>query len=304
MDFPTIQVSAQLPGASPETMAAAVATPLEKQFSTIAGIDQMTSLSGQGISSVTIQFSLDRDIDAAAQDVNSAIAAAAKQLPPTMTTPPSFRKVNPADAAIFYLTLTSDTMPLSTVNEYAETFLAQRISTISGVAQVQVQGQQKYAVRVQVDPNAGTLYGKDRMFAIQATGQLYEAAAFRPIIVTFRNGAPVRLSELGRVIDSVENDKLAAWFKDDRGIILAIFRQPGTNTIEVVDAVKKLLPTFRTEVPAGVSINVMYDRSTSIRQSVEDVQFSLMLALGLVVMVIFMFLRNIPATVIPWTTSH
>jgi len=323
VDFPTIQVSAQLPGASPETMAAAVATPLEKQFSTIAGIDQMTSLSGQGITSVTIQFALDRDIDAAAQDVNSAIAAATKQLPPTMSTPPSFRKVNPADSAIFYLTLTSDTLPLSTVNEYAETFLAQRISTISGVAQVQVQGQQKYAVRVQVDPNAlaargvgineveqavananvnlptGTLYGKDRMFAIQATGQLYEAAAFRPIIVTYRNGAPVRLSELGRVVDSVENDKVAAWFKDQRGIILAIFRQPGTNTIEVVDAVKKLMPTFRAEVPAGVSINVMYDRSNTIRESVEDVRFSLILALALVIMVIFIFLRNIPATVIP-----
>src|SRR5947208_5311998 len=323
VDFPTIQVSAQLPGASPETMAAAVATTLEKQFSTIAGIDQMTSLSGQGISSITIQFSLDRDIDAAAQDVNSAIAAAAKQLPPTMTTPPSFRKVNPADSPIFFLTLTSDTLPLSTVNEYAETFLAQRISTISGVAQVQVQGQQKYAVRVQVDPNAlaargvgineveqavananvnlptGTLYGKDRMFAVQATGQLYEAAAFRPIIVTYRNGAPIRLSELGRVVDSVENDKLAAWFKDQRGIILAIYRQPGTNTIEVVDAVKKLLPTFRVEVPAGISINVMYDRSNTIRESVHDVQFSLILALALVVMVIFIFLRNIPATVIP-----
>src|SRR6267154_261921 len=323
VDFPTIQVSAQLPGASPETMAAAVATTLEKQFSTIAGIDQMTSLSGQGISSITIQFSLDRDIDAAAQDVNSAIAAAAKQLPPTMTTPPSFRKVNPADSPIFFLTLTSDTLPLSTVNEYAETFLAQRISTISGVAQVQVQGQQKYAVRVQVDPNAlaargvgineveqavananvnlptGTLYGKDRMFAVQATGQLYEAAAFRPIIVAYRNGAPIRLSELGRVIDSVENDKVAAWFKDQRGIVLAIYRQPGTNTIEVVDAVKKLLPTFRVEVPAGISINVMYDRSTTIRESVNDVRFSLMLALALVVMVIFMFLRNIPATVIP-----
>src|SRR5437899_8906323 len=323
VDFPTIQVSAQLPGASPETMAAAVATPLEKQFSTIAGIDQMTSLSGQGLTTITIQFSLDRDIDAAAQDVNSAIAAAAKQLPSTMSTPPSFRKVNPADAPVFFLTLTSETLPLSTVNEYAETILAQRISTISGVAQVQVQGQQKYEVRVQVDHNApaargvgineveqavasakvslptGTLYGKDRRFAVQATGQLYEAAAFRPIIVTYRNGPPIRLSELGRVIDSVENDKLAAWFKDQRGIILAIYRQPGTNPIEVVDAVKKPLPTFRVEVPAGISINVMYDRSNTIRESVHDVQFSLILALALVVMVIFIFLRNIPATVIP-----
>jgi HAE1 family hydrophobic/amphiphilic exporter-1 len=319
VDFPTIQVSAQLPGASPETMASAVATPLEKQFSTIAGIDQMTSLSGQGITSVTVQFALDRDIDAAAQDVNSAIAAAAKQLPANMPAPPSFRKVNPADFPVYYLTLTSETLPLSTVDEYAETFLAQRISTISGVAQVQVQGQQKYAVRVQVDPNAlaargvgineveqavasanvnlptGTLYGKDRMFAVQATGQLYDAAAFRPVIVTYRNGAPVRLGELG----SVENDKLAAWFKDQRGIILAIYRQPGTNTIEVVDSVKKLLPTFRAEVPSGININVMYDRSNTIRESVHDVQFSLTLALVLVVMVIFVFLRNIPATIIP-----
>src|SRR5256714_1805205 len=261
VDFPTIQVSAELAGASPETMAASVATVLEKQFSTIAGIDEMTSVSGQGTTRITIQFALDRDIDAAAQDVNSAIASAARQLPATMPAPPSFRKVNPADFPVYYLALTSSQLPLSTVNEYAETYLAQRISTINGVAQVQVFGQQKYAVRVQIDPNAlasrgvgindveqalaqanvnlptGTLYGKDRMFAVQATGQLYEAAAFRPIIVTYRNGAPIRLSELGRVVDSVENDKLAAWFKDQRGIILAIYRQPGTNTIKVVDAV-------------------------------------------------------------------
>ncbi len=323
IDFPTIQVSAQLPGASPETMASAVATPLEKQFSTIAGIDQMTSTSGQGTTQITIQFSLDRDIDAAAQDVNSAIASAARQLPATMPAPPSFRKFNPADFAVFYLALTSDTMPLSTVNEYAETNLAQRISTISGVAQVQVFGQQKYAVRVQVDPNAlasrgigineveqaissanvnlptGTLYGKDRMFAVQANGQLFDAAAFRPIIVTYRNGSPIRLGELGRVIDSVQDDKLAAWFKGKRGIVLAIQRQPGVNTIEVVNAVKKLLPTFRAEVPAGIDIEVLFDRSVSIRASVNEVQFTLYLALALVVMVIFLFLRNIPATVIP-----
>ena len=323
VDFPTIQVSAELPGASPETMAAAVATPLEKQFTTIAGIDSMSSVSGQGISSVTIQFSLDRDIDAAAQDVQSAIATAARQLPSTMTTPPSFRKVNPADFPVYYLALTSDTLPLSTVNEYAETFLAQRISTISGVAQVQVFGQQKYAVRIQVDPSAlaargvgineveqavaqanvnlptGTLYGKDRMFAVQATGQLQDAEAFRPIIVTYRNGSPIRLRELGRVVDSVQNNKVAAWFKEKRGIVLAIFRQPGTNTIQVVDAVKQLLPTFRAEVPAGIEINVLYDRSTTIRQSVAEVEFSLLLALALVVMVIFVFLRNVPATIIP-----
>jgi HAE1 family hydrophobic/amphiphilic exporter-1 len=323
IDFPTIQVSAQLPGASPETMASAVATPLEKQFSTIAGIDQMTSISGQGTTQITIQFSLDRDIDAAAQDVNSAIASAARQLPATMPAPPSFRKVNPADFPVFYLALTSDTLPLSTVNEYAETNLAQRISTISGVAQVQVFGQQKYAVRVQVDPNAlasrgvgineveqaiananvnlptGTLYGRDRMFAVQATGQLYDAAAFRPVIVSYRNGSPIRLAELGRVIDGVQDDKVAAWFKEKRGIVLAIQRQPGVNTIEVVNSVKKLLPTFRVEVPAGIDIDVLFDRSVSIRASVAEVQFTLYLALALVVMVIFLFLRNIPATIIP-----
>jgi len=323
VDFPTIQVTGELPGASPETMASAVATVLERQFSTIAGIDEMTSVSGQGVTRVTIQFNLDRDIDAAAQDVNSAIASAARQLPATMSAPPSFRKVNPADFPVYYLALTSETLPLSAVNEYAETYLAQRISTISGVAQVSVFGQQKYAVRVQVDPNAlaargvgineveqavaqanvnlptGTLYGKDRMFAVQATGQLNDAVAFRPVIVTYRNGAPVRLQELGRVVDSVQNDKVAAWFKGKRGIVLAIQRQPGTNTIEVVDNIKKLLPTFRAEVPPAVEIETLYDRSVTIRASVEEVQFTLYLALVLVVMVIFLFLRNIPATIIP-----
>jgi HAE1 family hydrophobic/amphiphilic exporter-1 len=323
VDFPTIQVRAELPGANPETMASAVATPLEKQFSTIAGVDSMYSVSGQGVSQITLQFSLDRDIDAAAQDVNSAIAATARQLPSTMPAPPALRKVNPGDFAVFYLALTSETLPLSTVDEYAETFLAQRISTISGVAQVQIFGQQKYAVRAQVDPGAlasrgiginevqqalaqanvnlptGTLYGENRLFAVQANGQLFDAAAFRPIIVTYRNGSPIRLEQLGRVVDGVENDKVAAWFKDKRGIVLAIYRQPGTNTIQVVDAVKKLLPTFRAEVPAGISIEVLFDRSVTIRQSVEEVEFTLMLALALVVMVIFIFLRNLSATAIP-----
>jgi HAE1 family hydrophobic/amphiphilic exporter-1 len=323
VDFPTIQVTAELPGASPETMASAVATVLERQFSTIAGIDEMTSVSGQGVTRITIQFSLDRDIDAAAQDVNSAIASASRQLPATMSAPPSFRKVNPADFPVFFLALSSDALPISVVNEYAETNLAQRISTINGVAQVQVFGQQKYAVRVQVDPNAlaargvgineveqaisqanvnlptGTLYGKDRVFAVQATGQLNDAMAFRPIIVTYRNGSPIRLQELGRVIDSVQNDKLGAWFKGKRGIVLAIQRQPGTNTIEVVDNIKKLLPTFRAEVPPAIGIDILYDRSQTIRASVNEVQFTLYLALCLVVMVIFIFLRNIAATFIP-----
>ena len=323
VDFPTIQVTAELPGASPETMASAVATVLERQFSTIAGIDEMSSVSGQGITRVTIQFALDRDIDAAAQDVNSAIASAARQLPATMPAPPSFRKVNPADFPVYYLALTSPTLPLSTVNEYAETYLAQRISTINGVAQVQIFGQQKYAVRVQVDPNAlaargvgineveqavsqanvnlptGTLYGKDRMFAVQATGQLQDAAAYRPIIVTYRNGSPIRLQELGTVSDSVQNDKLGASFKGKRGIVLAIQRQPGTNTIEVVDQVKSLLPTFRAEVPPAIEIETLYDRSVSIRASVGEVQFTLYMALMLVVLVIFIFLRNVSATIIP-----
>jgi len=323
VDFPTIQVTAELPGASPETMASAVATVLEKQFSTIAGIDEMSSVSGQGVTRITIVFALDRDIDAAAQDVNSAIASAARQLPATMPAPPSFRKVNPADFPVYYLALTSQALPLSTVNEYAETYLAQRISTINGVAQVLVFGQQKYAVRVQVDPNAmaargvgineiesaisnanvnlptGTLYGKDRMFAVQATGQLNDAAAFRPVIVTYRNGSPIRLQELGRVIDDVQNDKVAAWFKGKRGIVLAIQRQPGTNTIDVVDSIKKLLPTFRAEVPPAIDIETLYDRSLTIRASVDEVQFTLYLALMLVVLVIFIFLRNVAATIIP-----
>jgi HAE1 family hydrophobic/amphiphilic exporter-1 len=323
VDFPTIQVSADLPGASPETMASAVATPLEKQFSTIPGIDEMSSVSSQGSTRITLQFALGRDIDAAAQDVNSAIASAVRQLPASMPAPPSFRKVNPADFPVFFLALTSDAIPLSTVNEYAETYLAQRISTITGVAQVQVFGQQKYAVRVQVDPSAlaargvgineveqavaqanvnlptGTLYGKERMFAVQATGQLNDAAAFRPVIVTYRNGSPIRLQELGRVIDSVQNDKVAAFYKDKRGIVLAIFRQPGTNTIQVVDEVRKLLPTFRAEVPPAIDIQVLYDRSQTIRSSVDEVKFTLFIALALVVMVIFLFLRNIPATIIP-----
>jgi HAE1 family hydrophobic/amphiphilic exporter-1 len=323
VDFPTIQVTAELSGANPETMAAAVATVLEKQFSTIAGIDSMTSISSQGITSVTIQFSLDRDIDAAAQDVNSAIAATSRLLPTNMAAPPSFRKVNPADLPVFLLTLTSDTLPLSTVNEYAETFLAQRISTISGVAQVQVNGQQKYAVRVQVDPSAlasrgvginevetavananvnlptGTLYGADQVYAVQATGQLFTAEAYRPIIVAYRNGSPIRLSEVGRVIDGVQNDKVAAWYKDKRGIVLAIQRQPGVNTIEVVNKIRELLPNIRAEVPAGIDINILFDRSITIRNSVEDVEFTLLVALALVVMVIFIFLRNLRATLIP-----
>jgi HAE1 family hydrophobic/amphiphilic exporter-1 len=323
VDFPTIQVIANLPGASPETMASAVATPLERQFSTIAGIDSMTSTSALGVTNVTIQFALHRDIDAAAQDVQAAIAKSAPLLPPSMPTPPIYQKVNPADQPVLYLALSSPTLPFYTVDEYAQTNLAQRISTISGVAQVFVFGSQKYAVRVQVDPRAlaargigideveqaiargnvnkptGTLYGAHQTFNVQATGQLTDAAAYRPLVVAYRNGAPVRLEELGKVIDGVQTDKVASWFNDDRAVVLAIQRQPGTNTVEVVDAIRALLPSFRQQLPASVGLNVVYDRSVAIRESVHDVQFTLGLTIALVVLVIFLFLRNLSATIIP-----
>src|SRR5467141_991033 len=323
VDFPTIQVAAALPGASPETMASAVATPLEKNFTTIAGIDSMTSSSALGLTQITIQFSLDRNIDAAAQDVQAMIAKSAPLLPPGMPTPPTYQKVNPADQPVLYLALSSPTLPLYTVDEYAQTNLAQRISTITGVAQVQVFGSQKYAVRVQLDPRAlttrgigidevqqavaqsnvnlptGTIYGQYQSFNVQATGQLTNAQAYRPLIVAYRSGSPVRLEQLGSVLDSVQTDKVASWYKDERAVILAIQRQPGTNTIEVVDSIKKILPTFTAQLPASVNLNILYDRSVSIRSSVEDVQFTLLLAIALVVLVIFLFLRNVPATIIP-----
>ncbi len=328
VDFPTINVSAGLPGASPETMASAVATPLEKQFSTIAGIDSMSSTSTLGSTSITLQFNLSRSIDAAAQDVQAAITRAAPQLPPGMPAPPTYNKVNPADSPILYMALTSQTLPLSTVDEYAETLMAQRISTISGVAQVMVFGAQKYAVRAQLDPNklaahqiginevsqavqggnvnlpTGTLWGPRQAFTLQANGQLTRAAQYRPLTVAYRNGSPVRLGDLGEVFDSVENDKTASWFAGPdhrltRAIVLAIQKQPGTNTVEVVDNIRALLPSFRQQIPASVSIDTMYDRSKSIRESVDDVKFTLFLALVLVILVIFLFLRNLSATIIP-----
>jgi hydrophobic/amphiphilic exporter-1 (mainly G- bacteria), HAE1 family len=323
VDYPTIQVSASLPGASPETMASAVATPLERQFSTIAGLDSMTSTNALGNTRITLQFNLSRNIDAAGQDVQAMITKASKQLPQNMPTPPTYNKVNPADQPVIYLALSSPMLPIYTVYEYADTFIAQRISMISGVAQVQVFGSQKYAVRAQLDPRAlatrkigidevgnalalgnvnlptGTLQGEKRSFTIQATGQLYDAAAYRPMIVAYRGGSPVRLGEIGRVIDSVENDKSANWYNNERGVVLAIQRQPGTNTVEVVDSIKALLPTFRSQIPPSVKLDVLYDRSVSIRESVRDVKFTLLLALCLVVMVIFLFLRNISATLIP-----
>ena len=323
VDFPTIQVSASLPGAGADTMASAVATPLEKQFSTIAGIDSMTSTSALGITNITIQFSLDRSIDAAGQDVQAAIAKAGPQLPPNMPTPPTYQKVNPADQPILYLALSSATLPLYRVDEYAETYLAQRISTISGVAQVQVFGSQKYAVRIQVDPRkmaslgigiddvqkavaaanvnlpTGTLYGPNQMFNVQATGQLTDAAAYQNLIIAYRNGAPVRLDQIGRAVDGVQTDKVASWYNGTRAVVLAIQRQPGTNTVEVVNAIRKILPSFRKQLPASVNLDVLYDRSISIRDSVRDVEFTLLLAIALVILVIFLFLRNLSATVIP-----
>ena len=322
IDYPTIQVSAVLPGASPETMASSVATPLERQFSTIAGIDSMNSTNGIGYTTITVQFTLNRSIDGAAQDIQAAISKAGAQLPPNLPTPPSYQKVNPADQPVMYVAVSSPTLPLYQVYEYADTMMAQRISMVSGVAQVQVYGS-KYAVRVQLNPDAlvargigvdevqaaiqranvnlptGTLYGSKQAFTVQSNGQLFNAAAFRPLIVAYHNGNPVRLEQLGNVIDSVENDKNISWFKDTRAVVLGIQRQPGTNTIEVVDGIRKLLPQFRTQIPASVSLSILYDRSLSIRDSISDVKFTLLLTVCLVVMVIFLFLRNISATAIP-----
>jgi HAE1 family hydrophobic/amphiphilic exporter-1 len=322
VDFPTIQVNANLPGASPETMAAAVATPLEKQFSTIAGIDNMTSSSGLGSTSITIQFSLDRSIDAAAQDVQAAISQTLRSLPQGIL-PPSYRKVNPADQPIIYFALTSKTMPLSQLDEYGETFMAQRISMVPGIAQVQVYGGQKYAVRVQLDPTSlanrgigidevtdaisaqnvsmptGTLWGANKASTIKANGQLQNAIQFRQLVVAYRNGAPVHLDELGNVLDDVENNKVASWYNGDRAVVLAIQRQPGTNTVEVANGVKALIGSLRAQIPPSVEIHTLYDRSVSIEESVGDVKFTLMLTLFLVVMVIFVFLRNVSATIIP-----
>ncbi len=323
VDYPTINIGASLPGASPQTMASAVATPLEKQLSTIPGVDSMSSVSSLGSVSITVQFTLDRNIDAAAQDVQSAITQAARQLPPNMPSPPTYRKVNPADFPVVFLAMSSDTLPLSTVDNYAENMMAQRISTVNGVAQVNVFGAQPYAVRIQVDPNKlaayglgideveqavetgnvnqplGILYGKHQAFTVQANGQLNNAAQFRPLIVAYRNGKPVRLEALGSVTDSVQNDKMAGWYNGERAVILAVQRQPGANTVEVVDEIKRLLPQFRGEIPAAVKLEVAIDRSFSIRQSVHDVETTLFIAIGLVVLVIFLFLRNLSATMIP-----
>ena len=323
VDYPILQVNANLPGASPETMASAIATPIEQSLATIPGIESMTSSSFLGTTQITLQFNLERNLDAAAQDVQSALSAVQRRLPQDMPNPPSYRKQNPADDPVLMLAVSSATLPLSDVNEYAENMIAQRISTVDGVAQVGIMGAQKYAVRVRLDPQAlaarnigvdevraalnsnnvnlpaGALNGADKAMTLQATGQLKSADGFRKTIVTYRNGAAVRVGDVAEVIDSVENTKAAGWYNRDRAIILFIKRQPGTNTIKVVDAVKDLLPAFRTQLPASVKLEVLVDRSSSIRASVADAKFTLILAICLVVLVIFLFLRSLSATIIP-----
>jgi HAE1 family hydrophobic/amphiphilic exporter-1 len=323
VDYPTITVSAALPGASPETMASTVATPLERQFSTIAGISQMSSVNSLGSTQITVQFQLSRNIDAAAQDVQAAISAAGGLLPSTMPRPPTYQKTNPADQAVYYLSLTSETLPPYKVSEFADLILAQRLSMVSGVSRVQVFGEQKYAVRVEVDPNqlaahnigidevqkaiassntnlpTGRLDGDKQSFTIQSSGGLDRASQYRPIIVAYRNGVPVRLEQLGSVLDSVENDKVIALMNGHPSVMLAINRQPGTNTVDVVDNVNKLLPEFRREIPTSVHLDVAFDASTSIRNSIRDVELTLLGTVGIVILVIFLFLRNVSATLIP-----
>ncbi|MGE5202131.1 MAG: efflux RND transporter permease subunit [Acidobacteriota bacterium] len=323
VDFPTIVVTANLPGANAESMASSVAAPIERQFSTIAGLNSITSTSGIGVSTITLQFDLDRSIDGAALDVQSSLTTVARKLPREMTIPPSFQKVNPAEQPVLFMVLSSEVQPLSRVDEYAETLIAQRVSQLSGVAQVQVFGIQKYAVRIQFNPEAlasrgiglddvlnavaaansntpvGSLNGPTQSYTLDAPSQLNEAAQYRPLIVRYVNGAPVRLGEVANIVDSVENDRVAGWLNGKRSIILAVQRQPDANTVEVVDSVKRLIPIFREEIPPSIDLKVLNDRSVSIRQSVADVRFTLLLTVALVVMVIFLFLRNVTATIIP-----
>ena len=326
VDYPTIRVTASLPGASPEVMASAVATPLEAQLSTIPGVDAMNSSSSSDVTSITLTFELSRNIDAAAQDVQSAISAAQYQLPPGMPTPPILRKVNPADAPVLLLAMTSHTLPPSQLDEYAQTQLAQRLSMIDGVADVHVYGATKYAVRISIDPDrlaaagigidqvqqavtdanvnqaTGTLYGPSQQFQVRTQGQLLRAAPYNDIALAWRNGAPVRLGDVGRAYDGVQNDQVASWYKHDRSVLLAIQRQPGTNTVEMIDRIKAVLPSFIAGLPPSVKLDVLYDRSQSILSSVTDVQFTLLLAGVLVVLVIYLFLGNLSATLIPAVT--
>ncbi|HEY5127391.1 MAG TPA: efflux RND transporter permease subunit [Bradyrhizobium sp.] len=323
VDFPTIAVTATLPGASADTMAASVAGPIERQLSTIAGISSMSSTSSQGTTAIVIQFDLNRNIDAAALDVQTALTIAQRRLPIEMTIPPSFRKVNPSDFAVLFISLGSETLPLSAVNEYGDITIAQALSQIQGVAQVVIFGSQKFAIRVQADPEAaaargisledvrtavsransstpvGTLNGPKQDVALQASGQMDKAADYRHVIVAWRNGSPVRLDEIAHVHDSVENDKIATWFNGTRAVVLAIYKQPDANTVAVVDGVLAKLPSLRAQIPPSVNIQVAMDRSVSIRQSVSDVEETLLIAIGLVILVIFLFLRSASATLIP-----
>jgi HAE1 family hydrophobic/amphiphilic exporter-1 len=326
VDFPTITVSAGLPGANGETMASAVATPLEKQFSGIAGLESMNSTSATGITSITLQFDLNRSIDGAAQDVQAAIVAARPWLPASMPSPPTFRKVNPSDSPILFVALSSKTLPLYTVDEYAENVISPRLSMTSGVAQVQVMGSQIYAPHIQVDPRklaaygigidevaaairqanvnlpTGTLHGPDTAYNIRVNGQLFNAEAFKPLIIAYRKGAPVRIRDVGTVIDSVQTDKVASWYNGHRGIILTVQRQPGTNTIEIVDSIRKMMPTFRAILPGAVDLEILYDRSVSIRRSVGDVKATLVITVFLVVLVIILALGSLPTTLIASVT--
>jgi HAE1 family hydrophobic/amphiphilic exporter-1 len=322
VDFPSIRVQASLPGASPETMAASVALPLEKQFTSIAGVTSINSTSTQGGTDITIQFDINKNIDAAAQDVQSMIGRASRQLPPEMPSPPSYQKVNPADQSIFFIVLRSSTLSLAVLDEIAQSQVAQRISMVSGVAQVNIFGSQKFAVRVDVDPRelaarsigidevanainnansnlpTGTIYG-ERTFVVRSNGQLMRAAAYGPTIIAYRNGMPVRLDEVAHVYDGVENDKTASWQNGERCIYLPVQKQPGVNVVETVDRIKALLPTIREQLPASVTLDVRSDRALTIRESVHDVKLTLMITVMLVVLVIFLFLRNLSATIIP-----
>src|SRR5277367_1776529 len=320
VDFPTIQVTAQLPGASPEIMAASVTQPLERQFGQIPGVSQMTSSSVLGNSAITVQFDLSRNIDGAAQAIQTAINAASGQLPKNLPSPPTYRKINPADAPVLILALTSDLVPLTEVDDYAENILVEHLSQISGVAQVNIGGQQKPAIRIQVDPvkmaslglsledlrgvivNAttvsptGTIDGNTRTFTIYDNGQMLEAAPWNDVIVAYKNGAPVRVRDIGRAIDAPENTRLAAFANGKQAILLAIFKLPGANVIQTVDSIKAALPQLQAVIPPTVKVEVLSDRTQTIRASVADVQFTLMLTIAPVVMVIFIFLRSLWAT--------
>src|SRR4051794_33078898 len=323
VDFPTIAVTATLPGASADTMAASVAGIIERQLSTIAGISSMSSSSSQGTTAITIQFDLNRNVDAAAVGVQTELPAARRRLTLKMRIPPSFRKVNPADYPVLFASLGSATLPLSAVNESGDITIGQTLSQIPGVAQVLIFGAQKFAIRVQADPEAaaarglslndirnavsransstpvGTLNGPKQDVALQASGQMDKAIDYSKVVVAWRNGSPVKLDEVAKIYDSVENDKIATWLNDERAVVLAIQKQPDANTVAVVDSVLAKLPVLRAQIPPSVSINVMMDRSISIRQAVADVEETLLIAVALVILVIFLFLRSVPATCIP-----